>query len=316
MKALDLREITDKIQQKRELTLQSNAIRLINGEGDRFPGWTLDQFDRHFQLQIFDGEVVPQINQLASSLCDALNSEYFTIKYRTEKTGAALEHLNTKVLTPNANPETWVDEGGLLFKMNLEEAVNSGLFLDMRRHRLQMREHCRGAKVLNGFSYTCSFGLHARRGGAAYVANVDINKKILDWGKENYLKNGFDSKDFVKENTLQFLDFCAKKGHLFDVIVMDPPTFSRYKGKAFHVRKQLEVLVEKCLKILNFQGVFLFSSNCSQLSRAEIIERTELQMKEKGRKPEKLFLVQQDQDFSPSPDSATSHLVGACWRVF
>ncbi len=96
--------------------------------------------------------------------------------------------VKTEVLTGSV-PRTMVEEHGIKFEVNLNDGLNCGLFLDMRQNRWMVGQACKGKKVLNCFSYTCSFGVHARAGGAREVINTDISRKILERGKNNYQLN-------------------------------------------------------------------------------------------------------------------------------
>jgi 23S rRNA (cytosine1962-C5)-methyltransferase len=165
-----------------------------------------------------------------------------------------------------------VREGNAKFHVDLLDTVNPGLFLDMRHVRLEVEERFRAmsnnVRFLNLFSYTCSFSVHARLGGAAIATNADISGKILDKGRENYALNGLDLRpgEFFRGNALEYVRWAAKKGLKFDGIVLDPPSFARFKGFNFNVREHLMPLVADCASILNPGGFFMVSSNYSEFA--------------------------------------------------
>jgi len=125
-----------------------------------------------------------------------------------------------------------------------------------------------GPRFLNLFSYTCSFSVHARLGGANVATNADISGKILDKGRENYALNGLDLRpgEFFRGNALEYVRWACKKGLKFDGIVLDPPSFARFKGFNFNVREHLMPLVSECAQILNPHGFFMVSSNYSEFA--------------------------------------------------
>ena len=125
-----------------------------------------------------------------------------------------------------------------------------------------------GPRFLNLFSYTCSFSVHARLGGAAVATNADISGKILDKGRENYALNGLDLRpgEFFRGNALEYVRWAIKKGLKFDGIVLDPPSFARFKGFNFNVREHLMPLVAECAQLLNPHGFFMVSSNYSEFA--------------------------------------------------
>lgn len=157
-----------------------------------------------------------------------------------------------------------VEEGGLKFKINLSDYLDTGLFLDHRITREMVRKESNGKKVLNLFAYTGSFSVYAAAGGAAAVTTVDLSNTYIQWAKDNFELNGFmDSSKyhFIVADVLQYLD--ELKLNSFDIIVMDPPTFSNSKKmKDFLDIQQDHVeLINKCMLALKPGGILYFSTN-------------------------------------------------------
>ncbi|HEY4966645.1 MAG TPA: class I SAM-dependent methyltransferase, partial [Puia sp.] len=123
-----------------------------------------------------------------------------------------------------------VREQGLKFKINLTDYLDTGLFLDHRITRALVRNASAGKRVLNLFCYTGSFSVYAAAGGALEVVSVDLSKTYLKWANENMELNGFfdpDRHSYLHEDVKQYLQTLA--GGYFDLVVMDPPTFSNSK---------------------------------------------------------------------------------------
>lgn len=157
-----------------------------------------------------------------------------------------------------------VNEGGLKFKVNLSDYLDTGLFSDHRVTREMVRKESANKKVLNLFAYTGSFSVYAAAGSAEEVTTVDLSNTYLKWAEDNFLLNGFTGKTkyhFVQADVLQYLD--ELKINSFDIIVMDPPTFSNSKRmKDFLDIQQDHVdLINKCMMILKPGGILYFSTN-------------------------------------------------------
>lgn len=156
-----------------------------------------------------------------------------------------------------------VHEGGLRFRVNLSDYLDTGLFLDHRPTRALVREQSRGKRVLNLFAYTGSFSVYAAHGGASQVCTVDMSNTYVDWAKENFRLNGLetDAHDFVVANVLEYLP--RLRAASVDLIVCDPPTFSNSKKMqgVFDVQRDHPALINACLRILAPGGALYFSTN-------------------------------------------------------
>lgn len=154
-------------------------------------------------------------------------------------------------------------EGGLKFLVNLTDYLDTGLFLDHRWTRAYVRELSAGRKVLNLFAYTGSFTVYAAHGGAFETTTLDLSQTYLDWAKKNLELNGLGGSRhrFVRRDALEYLRTETKPR--FDVIVLDPPTFSNSKKMdgTFDVQRDHGELIGRCLKLLTPDGVLVFSNN-------------------------------------------------------
>lgn len=257
----------------------TDAYRIVNGAADGFPGVTLDKFGDRFQVQFFGPEMLSRRREIVEAIVGAFNPVCVVVKERLSRSGKSLENAPMEVAFGLREDAVGiVREGRARFHVDLLDTVNPGLFLDMRHVRLEVEERFRalsgaaqsgeGPRFLNLFSYTCSFSVHARLGGAAVATNADISGKILDKGRENYALNGLDLRpgEFFRGNALEYVRWACKKGHRFDGIVLDPPSFARFKGFNFNVREHLMPLVSECAQILNPHGFFMVSSNYSEFA--------------------------------------------------
>lgn len=179
-------------------------------------------------------------------------------KRRAKKVqGAQYEKLDEKQESLTAR------EGGLKFKLNLSDYLDTGLFLDHRWTRSYVRDASAGMKVLNLFCYTGSFTVYAAHGGAFETTSVDLNQNYLDWAAENLALNGLEGPRhrFLRRDCMEYLRTETRKG--FDLIVLDPPTFSNSKKMdgTLDVQRDHVWLVQRCMALLNREGMLFFSNN-------------------------------------------------------
>lgn len=155
-------------------------------------------------------------------------------------------------------------ENGHKFLINLTDYLDTGLFLDHRITRKLVQDICKDKKVLNLFCYTGSFSVYAAKGAATKVTSVDLSNTYLEWAKDNFAINLLKKQEgfeFVRADVLQYL--AELPANSYDIIVMDPPTFSNSKKmKDFLDIQQDHVqLINQALNILTPAGVLFFSTN-------------------------------------------------------
>lgn len=158
-----------------------------------------------------------------------------------------------------------VEEFGRQFWVNLEAYLDTGLFLDHRNTRKRVGEEAAGKRVLNLFAYTGSFTVYAATGGASESVTVDLSNTYLDWAERNFGLNGLDlaRHTLVRADVFRYLEDALARRERFDLIVMDPPSFSNSAKMLdiLDVQRDHLLLVEQCLQLLNPGGVLYFSNN-------------------------------------------------------
>ena len=163
---------------------------------------------------------------------------------------------------------TVVEENGVKYAIDFGAGYSAGLFLDQRANRSYVRRLA-PKRLLNTFAYTCSFSVVAALSGADTVS-VDLSKKSLDRGRENFGLNGLDDSKhrFIADDVLEVLPRLMRRGDQFDCIILDPPTFSRgNKGRRFQVEQGMEELVTAALELAAPRAHILLSTNCTKLDR-------------------------------------------------
>lgn len=153
-------------------------------------------------------------------------------------------------------------------EVRLHDGLSTGLFIDQRANR-RFLHHAKPRKVLNTFAYTCSFSVVAALVGAETVS-VDLSKKSIDRGRENFALNRIDAAThrFYADDVLDVLPRLARKHEQFDAIILDPPTFSRgNNGRKFQVESDLETLLLAAFEVATPRAKILLSTNCTRLNR-------------------------------------------------
>lgn len=158
-----------------------------------------------------------------------------------------------------------VTEGGHRFIVNLEQYLDTGLFLDHRNTRRMVQEKAAGKRFLNLFAYTGSFTVYAAAGGAWETVTVDLSNTYQDWARRNFELNGLDmdKHHLVRADVFAWLEHAVASGEQFNLIVMDPPTFSNSKKMlgVLDVQCDHPRLINQCLSLLAPGGELFFSTN-------------------------------------------------------
>lgn len=291
----------------------TSAYRLIHGASDGWPGWYVERFE---DFLVAESESLPTPSDEARlrELADATQTRGVYYKRLARQAGrlatseASPRHLfGSKLAT-----DLTVRENGVRFAIRFDEGYSVGLFLDQRDNRLRnLTGHIsagfdlpRGPlTVLNTFSYTCGFSVCAAKRGDK-TTSLDLSRKYLDWGKFNFQLNGIDpaAHDFIYGDTFDWLRRFQKKERKFDVILLDPPTFSQSKvGGVFRARKDYGRLLASALAVLKKDGVLFASTNAADWSPDDFLAMLFDAVKASHRKVLRQHYVPQPPDFPISP---------------
>lgn len=284
----------------------TNAMRLVNGKGDECDGLIIDCYGSHAVIYIYQARWLNQIDAIKQILIKVCSATYIIVKDRSQSATSKADDIKSRLIYGDGPSTTIVHEYGLSFEVDVNDGLNAGLFLDMRANRHAVGKLCKGKKVLNGFAYTCAFGVHARANGAREVVNVDVSKSYLNRGQVNYALNKLPigQGEFLRYDAVKFLTNCVKKANIFDIIVLDPPSFARFEGNTFQVKRDLSDLVKYAIECLNPKGLLFVSTNCSELTHQD------LEAIVANRNVASIKRVMQDVDFRGSNTFKESYLVG------
>lgn len=208
------------------------------------------------------------LNEMCRALAQvvAIPEEHIFSKFRSRKKGVEAQYEKVASFGERIK----VVEGGSTFLVNLQDYLDSGLFLDHRPTRLLIQTIAKDKDILNLFCYTGAFSVHAAQGGARSVCSVDLSKTYLAWAQDNFVENGFTDSDkyrFVHKDVKFFLKDAFNMKQSWDLIVCDPPTFSNSKRsiETLDINRDYIELIDACLKVLRPKGILFFSTNSRTL---------------------------------------------------
>ncbi|MEW5676606.1 class I SAM-dependent rRNA methyltransferase [Flavobacterium enshiense] len=238
---------------------ETNAFRLIHGEGDGIPGLIIDYYDKNWVLQAHSSGIYFQIEAIAKAIKDNFTEHCDTIYCKSSGT---LPHTGKDFFLFGDKPEAVAKENNILFAVNWVEGQKTGFFLDQRDNRKLLAHYAHGKRVLNTFCYTGGFSVYAMSAGAQLVTSVDISEKAVALAERNMELNYDDCNHEAVASDV--FDFLKEHNQQYDLIVLDPPAFAKSiksKHTATQAYKRLNIAG---LKSLAPKGI-LFTFSCSQV---------------------------------------------------
>ncbi|AMV71676.1 class I SAM-dependent rRNA methyltransferase [Desulfuromonas carbonis] len=257
---------------------ETDTYRLVNGEGDGLPGLTVDCYRDRLMIQLFTGAWQPYLPLLVQGLQKLLAPAGIYEKWRPQQTrelASGGEKHVARLLAGSAAPGRQpVTENGLTFLVELGTGLNTGLFLDQRENRRDLMGRVAGRTVLNLFAYTGAFSVAAAAAGASRVTSVDASGSYLDWAQENFGANRLNPKrhEFMVGDCFAVLDQLLAERRRFDLVLMDPPSFSTTAKNTFTTRGGTSALVAKALQLLPAGGLLVTSSNHQKVDVADYLK--------------------------------------------
>jgi len=202
-----------------------------------------------------------------ADVSDGAGARHWKVQYMADRGGDPQARRQWQ----SSDLESWTGaENGLRYLLRSDRGLSPGLFLDQRSNRAWVKANADGLRVLNLFSYTGGFGLCAAAGGATEVVNVDMSRRTLAWSRENFALNGLDAPnlEFRAVDARGFLAGCRKRGRTFDLVICDPPSFSRGREGVFKLERDLTGVLREAMAILAPGGNLLVSTNYEGWSKS------------------------------------------------
>lgn len=258
-------EVNNNLVQKNE-----EFKRVFHGRGGCFEGFeflTIDSIDTLLLVSFFqapESEIEEEVLYFCKQLCDKQGYTTLVLQRRY------LKQIPNEVILGDLPQESVAKEAGLSYSINLRDNQNIGFFADMKNGRDFVAQHAQGKKVLNLFSYTCSFSVVAVKHGAQKVVNVDMSKSALTKGRANHHLNGLATQgvEFMPYNILKSWSRIKKSGP-YDLVIIDPPSFQ--KG-SFAITKDYDKIVKRLNELCTDDAVVLACINDPMLSETYLQE--------------------------------------------
>jgi 23S rRNA (cytosine1962-C5)-methyltransferase len=267
-------------ERRQSLMRQTNACRLVHSEADDLSGFIADYYNGYLSIQINTAGMENLRRGIISALTEVMEPR--GIYERSDARSRAKEGLDATegVVFGEVPDEIVVEEKGVRFCIRMRESQKTGFYLDQRRNR-EIIASCvgEGFRVLDVFSNTGGFGIHAALKGADTVTLVDTSSPALDLAAVNARLNGLKNVAAVKADAFDYLDGAFKKGKRYDLIVLDPPSFTKTKSSRGGALKGYRRLMLSSLRLLRAEG-YLALFSCSHHVSLEDLMRISLEAAE------------------------------------
>lgn len=244
---------------------ETTAFRVVNGEGDGLGGITIDYYDGFYLIQWYSKGIYSFREDILKALQQTVEYKGIYQKKRFDDKGQYIEE-DDFVTGERGTFPLIIKENGVKFAVYLNDGAMTGIFLDQREVRQAIRErYSKGAEMLNTFSYTGAFSVNAALGGAKMTTSVDVANRSRAKTNEQFAVNDIDyeTQQIVVDDVFQYFKYAARKERLFDLVVLDPPSFAKTKKRTFSAAKDYTELLKETIAITRNEGIIVASTNSS-----------------------------------------------------
>ena len=257
----------------RKSVVETNCCRIVFSDSDRLPGLIVDKFNDILVFEIDTLGMDVRKDILVDSLLSVLKEDNVSIKGVYERSDARVRELEglerVKGFLSDPFPTIIeVDENGVKLKVDIENGQKTGYFLDQKYNHLAIRKICENKTVLDCCTHTGGFGLSAAK-VAKKVIGIDASSSAIEQAKENSKLNNFDNTEFIVADIFDYLDEMVETKQLFDVVILDPPAFTKSKSSLKNASKGYKQINFKAMKIIK-PGGFLVTCSCSEYMNKEL----------------------------------------------
>jgi 23S rRNA (cytosine1962-C5)-methyltransferase len=259
-------------------TVDMSSCRLIFGDADFFPGLTVDKFEDVLVVQALSYGMDRLKIYLVEELKEILSERGFAVRGVYERSDAKERKkeglpLVTGFIGEPFDTKVEIVENGVHYYVDVAEGQKTGFFLDQKYNRKAIWPMCKGAKVLDCFTHTGSFALNAGLAGAADVLGVDASQLAVDQATENAALNGLqDRVHFQCADVFDLLPALEQRGEQFDVVILDPPAFTKSRESVKNAVKGYREINMRGLKLVK-PGGYLATCSCSHFMTRELFEK-------------------------------------------
>jgi 23S rRNA (cytosine1962-C5)-methyltransferase len=239
------------------------TFRLVHGAGDALPGLTADVYGAFAVVSALTPGLVTLAKALARRLVARGLAQGVVVKHRGRGAAARQEDVVVDVAGVAPPERLVVREGPWRFEVHLAAGVNVGLFGDMRAERLRLTGLAAARRVLNLFAYTGTLSVAAATGGAVHVTSVDLSEGVLAWARDNAALNEVPAERHrtVAADARRFVASAAAVGEIYDLVLIDPPSFSTARDAAFAIDRDYAGLITEACRLVAPAGLLWLASN-------------------------------------------------------
>jgi len=247
----------------------TTAFRVFNGEGDGIGGLTIDYFEGFYLLTWYSAGIYAFKEMILKALQSQVKYKGIYQKKRFDSKGQYLDDEEDFICGEKAPEPLIIQENSVKFAIYLDDGPMVGIFLDQREVRKAIRDkYAKDKTLLNTFSYTGAFSVFSAMGNSAKTTSVDLAKRSLNKTQEQFSINNIElsQQEIIVEDVFHYFKYAVKKGKLFDIVVLDPPSFARNKKQTFSVAKDYVKLLKEAIQITHKGGIIIASTNYANLS--------------------------------------------------
>jgi 23S rRNA (cytosine1962-C5)-methyltransferase len=263
----------------RKKTVDTSSCRIIFGEADFLPGIVIDKFSDVLVVQSLALGIDKMKLEIVEILKELLSKDGIRIRGVYERSDAkvrlneGMDRIKGFIGEP-FDTKVEIIENGVKYLVDVEEGQKTGFFLDQKYNRAAVAKLCQGARVLDCFTHTGSFALNAAKGGAKEVIGVDASELGVAQATENAALNGLsDTVSFIAADVFDLLPEYERRGEQFDVVILDPPAFTKSKNSVKNAIKGYREINLRAMKLVK-DGGYLATCSCSHFMTPELFTET------------------------------------------
>ena len=263
----------------RKKVVDTGSCRLIFGEADFLPGLVVDKFSDVLVVESLALGIDRLKEQIIEILKEILRQDGIEVRGVYERSDAkvrqneGMERVNG-FIGQEFDTNVPIEENGVKYLVDVKDGQKTGFFLDQKYNRLAIQKLCKGARVLDCFTHTGSFALNAAVAGAREVTGVDASELAVEQASKNAILNGVqDLAKFLCRDVFELLPELEKKGEKYDVVILDPPAFTKSRSSIKNAVKGYREINLRAMKLVK-DGGFLATCSCSHFMSYELFTET------------------------------------------
>lgn len=263
----------------RKKTVDISSCRIIFGEADFLPGIVIDKFEDVLVVESLALGIDRLKERLIALLKTILMEDSIKIRGVYERSDAKVREQegmprSKGFLGEEFDTKVNIIENNVKYQVDVQDGQKTGFFLDQKYNRLAIQKLCKQSSVLDCFTHTGSFALNAGIAGASHVIGVDASELAINQAKENAkLNNLQDSVEFICEDVFELLPRLESEGTKFDVVILDPPAFTKSKNTIKNAVKGYREINLRAMKLVK-DGGYLATCSCSHFMDYELFTKT------------------------------------------